>query len=380
MDQIAPKQDQAPEPELETALRKEQKLEMMGALAGFIAHDLNNELTVILGNVGLSLDSLDPDHSLYEGLIEAQQATLRCVEMTRALLNLGQSVKPELRPVQLDQLLKGTERILRKVLPRNVPTRFAKHTHLPAIMADANQIQQVIMTLAASAGRAMPEESLPEVQAKNGPRYITITISVSSVGRLQENPKRLFTPLSPSKTSHEAGTFGLARDIEIVRTHGGSIDMARDADSVTYRISLPAMSRSDQPAGQTRPLSESSACVLIADDEGPVRRAAVRILLRKGYNIMEASDGEEAVRVFSENPDEIDLVFLDMTMPGLSGLEALEHMREIRPDLKALVASGYPVDVPTAHFLAKPYSPIGLVRRIQDVLSGNADVSRVESR
>src|SRR5579864_2113394 len=380
MDQMAPKQDQAPEPELETALRKEQKLEMMGALAGFIAHDLNNELTVILGNVGLSLDSLDSNHSLYEGLLEAQQATQRCVAMTRALLNLGQSVKPELRPVQLDQLLKGTERILRKVLPGNVPTKFAKHTHLPAIMVDANQIQQVIMTLAASAARAMPEESLLEVQAKNGPHYITITISVSSVGHLNENPKRLFTPLSPSKTSHEAGTFGLARDIEIVRTHGGSIDMARDDNSVTYRISLPAMSRSDQPAGQTKPLSEGSACVLIADDEGPVRRAAVRILLRKGYNIMEASDGEEAVRVFSENPDAIDLVFLDVTMPGLSGLDALEQIRRIRPDVKALVASGYPVDVPTGHFLAKPYSPIGLVRRIQDVLSGTDDATRVESK
>jgi CheY-like chemotaxis protein len=235
------------------------------------------------------------------------------------------------------------------------------------------------MTLAASAARAMPDESLLEVQAKNGPHYITITISVSSVGHLNENPKRLFTPLSPSKTNLEAGTFGLARDIEIVRTHGGSIDMARDDNSVTYRISLPAMSRSDQPAGQPKPLSEGSACVLIADDEGPVRRAAVRILLRKGYNIMEASDGEEAVRVFSENPDEIDLVFLDMTMPGLSGLEALEQMRRIRPDLKALVASGYPVDVP-GHFLAKPYSPIGLVRRIQDVLSGTDDRSRVESK
>src|ERR1700690_1350675 len=102
MDRIASKQDKAPDMELETAMRKEQKLEMMGALAGFLAHDLNNELTVILGNVGLSLDSLDPDHSLYEGLHEAQQATQRCVEMTRALLNLGQSVRPELRPVQLD--------------------------------------------------------------------------------------------------------------------------------------------------------------------------------------------------------------------------------------------------------------------------------------
>jgi len=373
MDQNLPKDDQAAEPETETSLRKEQKLEMMGALAGFIAHDLNNELTVILGNVGLSLDSLDSDHPLYEGLMEAQQATQRCVEMTRALLNLGQSVKPEMRPVQLDQLLKGTERILRKVLPSNVPAKFAKHTHLPAILADSNQIQQVIMTLAASASRAMPDESLLEVQAKNGPKYITISISVASVARLDANPKLLFTPLSPSKAGLETGTFGLARDIEIVRSHGGSIDVARDATSITYRISLPAM------AGQPRTLAEGSACVLIADDEGPVRRAAVRILLRKGYNIMEASDGEEAVRVFADNPDAIDLVFLDVTMPGLSGLEALEQMRQIRPDLKALVASGYPVDVPTAHFLAKPYSPIALVRRIQDVLNSTGDAARVES-
>src|SRR5260370_16880258 len=123
MDRIAPRQDQAPELEQETALRKEQKLEMMGALAGFIAHDLNNELTVILGNVGLSLDSLDPDHSLYEGLLEAQHATQRCVEMTSALLNLGHSVNPKLRPVQLDHLLNDTTRILRKVLPLTSPTQ-----------------------------------------------------------------------------------------------------------------------------------------------------------------------------------------------------------------------------------------------------------------
>src|SRR6266436_2572050 len=111
MEQDGTTEDPGGDPDIEQPLRKEQKLEMMGALAGFIAHDLNNELTVILGNVGLSLDSLDPDHSLYEGLLEAQHATQRCVEMTSALLNLGQSVKPELRPVQMDQLLKGTERI-----------------------------------------------------------------------------------------------------------------------------------------------------------------------------------------------------------------------------------------------------------------------------
>ena len=110
--------------------------------------------------------------------------------------------------------------------------------------------------------------------------------------------------------------------------------------------------------------------MLIADDEGPVRRAAVQILLRKGYNVMEAGDGAEAVRVFAENTDAIELVFLDMTMPGLTGLEALEPMRKIRPQLKALVASGYSLEIAGANFLAKPYSPLDLVRRIQEVLNG----------
>jgi len=357
--------------ELDRELRKEHKLEMMGALAGFIAHDLNNELTVILGNVGLALDSIDEDHPLHEGLIEAQRACHRCVDMTHALLSMGQSVKPELKTVELDQLLKSTERILRKVLPASLPTKFAKHTHLPAIMADATQIQQVLMNLAANASRAMPEESLLEVQAKNGPKYVTISISVSSVGRLPESGKRLFVPLSASKANREESTFGLGRDIEIVRAHGGSIDMARDETSVTFRMSLPSTARAEQPKGRMKTLTEGSACVLIADDEGPVRRAAVQILLRKGYNVMEASDGEEAVRIFRENADAIDLVFLDMAMPGLSGIEALEQMREIRPKIKALVASGYPQEIETAHFLPKPYSPLDLVRRIQGVLTSD---------
>jgi two-component system cell cycle sensor histidine kinase/response regulator CckA len=367
MDIDVPTEDPAGEPASEQPLRKEQKLEMMGALAGFIAHDLNNELTVILGNVGLSLDALEPHDALYEGLVEAQRASHRCVEMTHALLNLNQSLKPELKPIGLDQLLKGTERILRRVLPTTVPSKFSKHTHVPVIMADVTQLQQVIMNLAANASRAMPVESVLEVQARNGPQYVTVAVEVSSVGHIQNNPKRLFVPLSP--TNRQAAAFGLGRDIEIVRSHGGSIDLARDANSIVFRVSLPSLSRFGRT--KNKALVEASACLLIADDQAPVRRAAAQILLRKGYNVMEAGDGEEAVRVFAENMDAIELVFLDMTMPGFTGLEALEQMRKVRPNLKALVASGYPLEVAGANFLAKPYSPLDLVRRIQEVLNNN---------
>ena len=373
MDSRPTVRDGEADPAFDRSLPRQQKLEMLGALAAFIAHDLNNELTVILGNLGLSVDSLEPDHRAVESLLEADRAARRCVEMTRGLLNLGQSVKPELKSVALDELLKSTERILRKVLPSTVPTRFAKYAHLPTVIADATQIQQVIMNLAANASRAMPEESVLEVQAKNGPKYITISITVSNVARIHEAPKRVFEPLSQVKAGHETGRFGLGRDIEIVRMHGGSIEVCRDPNSITYRVSLPSLSRSEQTAGRTRSLTEGSACVLIADDEGPVRRAAVQILLRKGYNVMEASDGEDAVRVFKENTEAIDLVFLDMTMPGISGLEALDQIRKVRPRVKALLASGYPVEAPGAHFLAKPYSPLHLVRRIQEVLNSTED-------
>jgi two-component system cell cycle sensor histidine kinase/response regulator CckA len=363
-------QDPAAEPELERRLRNEQQLELMGALAGFIAHDLNNELTVILGNVGLALDLLDVDHPLREGLAEAQRACHRSVDMTRALLSLGQKVKPEFKPVELDPLLQATERILRKVLPTAGSAKFAKHAQLPAIMADASQIQQVVMNLAANASRAMPEESLLEVQARNGPRFVTILISVSSVGRLPEGAKRQYVPISVVTANQGAGTFGLGRDIEIVRAHGGSIDMAREPASVTFRISLPSAVR--------RPLAEVSACVLIAEDESPVRRAAVQILLRKGYNVLEAGDGSEALRVFRENKDTIDLVFLDASMPGLSGTAALNEMRRSCPKIKVLVASSSRSGLANAHFLAKPYSPLDLVRRIQSVLAGEALTSADE--
>jgi CheY-like chemotaxis protein len=284
--------------------------------------------------------------------------------MTRALLSLGQKVKPEFKPVELDPLLQATERILRKVLPTARPAKLAKHAHLPAIMADASQIQQVVMNLAANASRAMPEESLLEVQARTGPRFVIILISVSSVGRLPETAKRLYVPISAATANHGAGTFGLGRDIEIVRAHGGSIDMAREPTSVTFRISLPAAAR--------RPLADGSACVLIAEDEGPLRRAAVQILSRKGYNVIEAGDGEEALRVFKENKDAIDLVFLDSAMPGLSGTAALDEMRRSQPKIQALVASSSPQGFTNAHFLAKPYSPLDLVRRIQQVLTSES--------
>jgi len=117
MDEYVTTPEPAGEPELAHQLGKEQKLEMLGALAGFIAHDLNNELTVILGNVGLALDALDPDHPLNEGLLEAQRACHRCVDMTRALLTFGQGVKPELKPIELDPLLKTTEASCVKSFP-----------------------------------------------------------------------------------------------------------------------------------------------------------------------------------------------------------------------------------------------------------------------
>lgn len=348
-------------------LRKAQKLEILGTLASGIAHDFNNQLTVVLGNVALSLDTLGPKHPVYDGLVEAQQAAQRCSEMTRGILTFSQTVKPELRPISLDQLLESTQRLLRRVIPSSISVRFEKIGHFQPILADASQLQQVIMNLAVNVRKAMPEGSLLEVKAENGPKCVMISVSDSGSGTSSEFQGHAFEPLSATAVKQGGTGLGLARDLEIVKAHGGWLDFGRSPEGgSTFRVSIPLPNRMEKTELPT-PIIDGTECILVAEDEELVRRAAVKMLQRRGYQVIEARDGEDAVQRFCEHSDEVDVVFLDLTMPKCSGLQALEQIWQIRPGTKALLASGYMVDV-AAHFLPKPYSPRQLIRKIQEVL------------
>lgn len=349
-------------------LRQTQKLEVLGTLASVIAHDLNNQITVILGNLSLSLDSVGSDSPVHDELLEAQHAAERCVEMTRGLVHLTGTVKPELKPIRLDQLMKSTERILRRVIPSTVPTRFGKNLEL-SIFADASQLQQVILNLAANAATGMPDQSLLELKARNGATHVTISVSVSSIGRLTDAPARQYEAFSVADASRDPRALGLARDVEIVQAHGGYIQRAHDAAGTSFLVLLPVVERPEANALRgSHASAEGTPVILVVEDEAAVRKAAVKILARKGYNLMEARDGEEAVQLFSANANDIDVVFIDLTMPGISGLEALQQMRAIRADVKAVLASGYQVEQAGAQFLPKPYSPAELVSKVEEAM------------
>lgn len=327
------------------------KQQIAGALASVIAHDLNNQLTVILGDTTLALELLGHDHPAGMSLEQALQAVQRCIAMTRGLLNLSPGAKPELGPAPLDQLLAGTDRMLRRAFAGSASVRSRRDTELPQVLADTIQLQQVILNLAADAVNVVSGPCVLEVDARNGPRHVTISITASRGGN--ERQPGLMERLPSAK----------AREAEIVSAHGGWIDVARAHSAVTYRITLPAPNRPD--AGESH---GGSACILIAEDEDQVRRAAVQVLLRKGYNVIEARNGEEAVRIFAGRATAIDLVFLDVSMPGLSGLETLDYLRKVNPNVKVLLSSGYPVEA-KAGFLAKPYSPRQLVRKLEEILA-----------
>ena len=353
---------------IQDKLRQTQKLEVLGTLASVIAHDLNNQLTVVLGNLSLSLDTLGPDHPVHDEILEAQHAAQRCVEMTRGLVRLTQSVKPELKPVRLDQLMKSTERILRRVIPSTVPTRFGRNTEL-MVFADAPQLQQVILNLAANASMGMPDQSLLELKTRNGSTHVTISVSVSSIGKLPDLPKRRYQPFSVAEAFGDPSSLGLARDVEIVQAHGGFIERAHDGSGTAFLVSLPVADRRETNRPETSgPSTAVTPFILVVEDDDAVRKAAVKILLRKGYNVIEARDGEGAVELFSANADDIDLIFIDLTMPGISGLEALQQMRTVRSTVKAILASGYEIEQADAQFLPKPYSPAQLVRVVEQVL------------
>lgn len=352
---------------IQDKLRQTQKLEVLGTLASVIAHDLNNQITVILGNLSLSLDSVGLDNPVHDELLEAQRAAERCVEMTRGLVHLTQTVKPELKPIRLDQLMKSTERILRRVIPSTVPTRFGRNLEL-SIFADASQLQQVILNLAANAATGVPDQSLLELKASNGATHVSISVSVSSIGKLADSPQRQYEAFSVADASRDPQALGLARDVEIVQAHGGFIQRAHDDAGTSFLVLLPVV---EHPQGKavSHPAAQGSPVILVVEDEAAVRKTAVRILARKGYNVMEARDGEEAVQLFSANASDIDVVFIDLTMPGISGLEALQQMRAVRADVKAVVASGYQVEQAGAQFLPKPYSPGALLTKMEEALS-----------
>jgi two-component system, cell cycle sensor histidine kinase and response regulator CckA len=351
-------------------LHQSQRLETLGTLAGGIAHDFNNQLTVILNNLALALDSLDPAQTAHPYLEDADRAARRCAEMTRGLLEFSRRHKPSLRPADVSQLLEETARMLRRVLPASITLRILAEHDLPPILADATQIQQVIMNLAVNARDAMPEGGQLEISAEGAPGGVLLRVHDTGQGMSHAVRERAFEPFFTTKLGNGGTGLGLPTVFEIVRAHKGQIEVETAPDlGTTFRIWIPAATRTapDRPARKS-PAATIHASILLVEDDEMVRRAAATILRLNGCEVIEAADGEDALRLFEQHASSIDLVFTDYGMPRCGGPMLIERIRRIRPRVKVLLASGY--GGPKSHeFLAKPYSAPELIKRIGDLLA-----------
>ena len=384
---------------LEEQLRVAQKLESLGVLAGGIAHDFNNLLTGIMGNVSLASQLLPADNGARAYLKDALEGTESAAGLTQQLLAYAGKGKFVVQTIDLSALAGGMRALVERSIPKNVTLEFELAADLPAAEGDPGQLQQVILNLILNGAEAIGHGhgtvsirtgrlhvdaeylrgAIAAPAAEAGADYIYFAVRDTGCGMASDMLPRIFDPFFTTKFTGRG--LGLAAVLGIVRSHRGvlKVDSAPGQGS-EFRVLFPACPAAAPPRSEHTSSAEAAAkpaaTILVVDDEELVRRIAASALEYYGYRILAAADGTEAVKRFAAEPDCIDLVLLDLTMPGLSGEETLRELQRIRPEVKVLLSSGYDQVEATQHFagqglagfLKKPYVAPRLAQAVRAVL------------
>jgi signal transduction histidine kinase/CheY-like chemotaxis protein/HAMP domain-containing protein len=377
----------------EAQLRQSQKLEAIGRLAGGVAHDFNNLLTSILGFGGEILEKLPASDPLQEAAREVELAAQRAAGLTRQLLLFSRRQVIEPRVLDLNEIVAGMERMLRRLLGEDVELVAHTAPGIGRVKVDPGLIEQVIMNLAVNARDAMPrgglltiETSDVELDAEQGQshagipagRYVLLAVTDSGTGMSPEVQAHLFEPFFTTKEEGRGTGLGLSTVYGIVKQAGGHVGVYSEAGKGSaFKVYLPRTeepiaSRQAQAPG-ARPIQQSADMLLVEDDE-QVRRVSAQALRRSGYTVIEASSGEEALRAIAGRA--VDAVVTDLVMPRMGGEELAARIRADHPGTKILLVSGYTEHSGAlksalesgAAFLQKPYTPSTLAQRVRELL------------
>ncbi len=335
----------------EEQLRETQKLESLGVLAGGVAHDFNNLLVGIMGNASLAIETVpesNPAHTMIQGVLQASE---RAANLTRQLLAYSGKGRFVVQPTGMSQLIREILVLIQTSIPKGVRVRLELDEHLPTIDADVAQIQQLVMNLVINGAEAIGDAggtvtirtSVVEAQAAGeeqfGP-HVLLDVEDTGCGMDQATRERIFDPFFTTKFTGRG--LGLAAVLGIVRGHRGTIQVeSAPGQGTRFSVSFPASAGTAAPP---RPRVEQdwrgSGTILVVDDEEIVRETAKSTLEHFGYEVLLAADGQEALECLRRAP-QVGLVLLDLTMPVMSGEEALIEMRRLRPDLRVILSSGY---------------------------------------
>lgn len=378
---------------LEQQLARAQRMDSIGQLAGGVAHDFNNLLTAILGNLEMSRADLAPGAPLDVSLAEAEHAARRAAELTRQLLTFARHQVVESRVVDVNALTRDADRMLRRLIGASIELRTHLADDVRPVRIGAGQFEQVVMNLVVNARDAMPDGGRITIETRNvtldpshaadhpditAGEFVELSVTDTGAGMDRKTLDRVFEPFYTTKALGEGTGLGLAVCYGIVRQAGGTIAVESEPGlGSRFRVRLPAALEQPDADGAPPPaVGRGHETVLLVEDERAIRQLLERALVKRGYTVLAATDGKDALAVADEAQDRFDLLVSDVIMPRMGGPELVRRLRERLPGLRALLMSGYTAEaVPDigqldVAFLGKPFTPDELCVRVREVLDG----------
>jgi signal transduction histidine kinase/CheY-like chemotaxis protein len=371
-----------------------QKMESIGRLAGGVAHDFNNLLTVINGYSDLLYQQL-PEDDVHRGHAdEIRKAGARAAELTHQLLAFGRKQVGRPRPVNLTSLVTESEKMLRLLVGTDVNLITRLDPSLGMVMADPGHLHQVLMNLAANARDAMPHGGSLTIETSNalfdskdvaavpeskpGPA-VRLCVRDTGVGMDEKTRKNIFEPFFTTKGNKGTG-LGLATVYGIVQQNRGWIDVSSEpGKGSTFQVFLPRVNGVEEAAATVpanKPAKRAPSTILVVEDQDDVRAFVSGTLSARGYRILQAADGPQALMIAKQHAGTIDLVLTDVVLPGMNGREVAESLRDVRPGIKLIYTSGYTQDIIASHgvlnpgvtYVPKPYTSEAIVAHVEAAL------------
>ncbi len=381
---------------LQVQLLRAQKMEALGTLAGGIAHDFNNLLQAIQGYADLLLLSIEENSEAVEEVKEIKHASQRGAELTRQLLTFSRKAKSRLQAININSEIKHILKLLDRTIPKMIDIEPRLTEDVRIVNADPSQIEQIIMNLAVNARDAMPDGGKLTIKTEvvfldnsfcNAcpgllpGDHVLLTATDTGCGMDSQVLEHLFEPFYTTKTNGKGTGLGLSIIYGIVKNHGGHIECSsRTGKGTEFKIYLPVLEQK-LPAARSVNKKEIAASkgnetVMFVDDDSQVRHSGEQLLTRYGYKMLTASSGENALELYRQKHEEIDLIILDLIMPGMGGINCLEEILKINPREKIIVTTGHecsksekegPLSKIT-HFIHKPYESHDLLQTARFIL------------
>jgi signal transduction histidine kinase/CheY-like chemotaxis protein len=387
---------------LEEQVRHAQKLEAVGTLAGGVAHDFNNLLTAIIGYGILLQNGLTRKSALNSYIEQILFAAERAANLTQRLLAFSRKQVINLKPANLNIIVRNLQDILLRLIGENIELKVCLATEDVIINADEGQMDQVIINLVTNAKDAMPhggtisltthcvelpiQDSTFSSEIKPG-IYAALTVSDTGIGIIPETRDRIFDPFFTTKEIGKGTGLGLSIVYGIVQQHKGHIEVdTQPGLGTSVTILLPFFEPTIEIKRMENLLLQKGKkeTILLAEDDRLVRNLTRHILLKYGYNVVEAVDGEDAIKKFQAHKDKIDLLLLDVIMPKMNGKQVQERISAIRPEIRTLFMSGYPFEIMSSqgilkegsYFISKPLQPGALLMKLREVLETDSRLPR----